>query len=416
MRRLLLIFACVALLIPLSIPQRASAQGLCLRGWPTNWATFGEFVWLNDPLIPETNPLKRMLRGSLTSSGGQDVILASASYSVETWHGLRGIRSISISWLHSGMPDISAIAETAIYLQRRNQVRDAWSTISAPNTGWMQHTVYFPDIVIDTITIVSRLPTSNFLWTLGFIVDEVCFYPANVDASPTPLFTNTPTVTASVTTSPTHTMTPTETPTGTLPTPSDTPVITATSPPLDLPTMDSGGFRTPLPPDQECADIREGCVLWPVPRPPTIVLPSPTILPPQNTLTPIATYTFIPTSSGPDDSSDMLPPALATNLAGGLGMGATRIVLGADGDPADIRNAGHEIGANIGSLWAFVRMLQGVDLGRVGQILAFLILLIAFNLMIRFLLFIIPIVFAFFRLLLQIGQAVTGLIDAIIPF
>jgi hypothetical protein len=89
---------------------------------------------------------------------------------------------------------------------------------------------------------------------------------------------------------------------------------------------------------------------------------------------------------------------VAAYQAGVLGW-ATQIFIGANGTPmADMRNQAHQIGSGIGG---FFRVLRGIrdSVGQTGDLVVILLIVLAFNIMIRIMTFILTFIFFAWRLI-----------------
>ena len=85
--------------------------------------------------------------------------------------------------------------------------------------------------------------------------------------------------------------------------------------------------------------------------------------------------------------------------------------VGPDGSTlADVSNSGNVIGSYVGDFFGLVRAVQSFFLGKTGTIISILILIVAFTLVIDFLLFVIPVLLTLFKIFLQVLQVLTGLI------
>jgi hypothetical protein len=416
MRKIVIVAVSIGLIILfVDRPKPAAAQSLC-----TSFSNFTvAYGWSLTGTINDN-----YLIGELVDVNGTSLKRAMASYSIEAVLGeMRGVSSITYSWLYyGGASMIPGFATVAI--QDHNRTVEArqqiGSVLMVPR--WNRVTETFPNIPVDHLLVYAEVEyLEGIEQMIAINVSEICYYSRS--ATPTPAMTSTSTATRTET--PTLTPSITYTPITLTPTESLTPVHSATplTPTLDL-TLDSGDFGSPLPPDNECRDVLNPCPLFPVPVFEPIDLPSPTGMAvgqnpsgtPMPSLTPLPTFTMYPTGDG-SGNSDLRPISThVSELSDSLYGEATRIVVGADGNPADIPNSAHEIGLNIGTLFGLARTIQSADLGRVGGVISFLILLIAFNIALRLLLFAVPIIAAFFRLILWMLTALAGVIKALRPF
>lgn len=264
---------------------------------------------------------------------------------------------------------------------------------------------------------------------LGVWIESICYRTRAT--TPTPWFTPSfepptrtpsrtpspaPSLTPSVAPSPTQTRTPTDGPTPT-PTNTGTPGPSPTalpSPTGPIPTGSSGSMATAQIPDDRCTDplfADANCRGIPILRPPTLQLQSPTAfvigdMPtylPSVTLYPTGTagvsITGTPPTPIPGVTPQFITPGagVATAIAGqntGLRDG--------QGTPVGIGDGIYRAGAALGTGWGIVRTIANSDLGEVGNILLFIIMLIVFNITVRLILFMYPVIVAIFKIIMEI--------------
>jgi hypothetical protein len=234
-------------------------------------------------------------------------------------------------------------------------------------------------------------------------------------ATPTRTATRTPTPTRTRTATATRTASATFTPITLTPTASSTPLETATPSPAS--TLPNAPLNTPDVPSNACADPDRPCDRFPQPVFPTLALVLPTPVPRANhTLTPLPSMT-----RAADAPANTTPVVIAADigtqvalLPAQIGLDATHVLRDALGTPVDTGNTVYQLGSSVGATFGLFRQFAayGTGIGRSGDILVVLIALIAFNLLIRFILFAIPIV----RMLLNMIIRFVNVVLNLLPF
>lgn len=414
-------------------PRAAQAQGGCYdysTSFPSGW-TVTEGSAYGSPVFVHG------ASGTLPNSTPGKIAGAQFGFTPE-----RAFWSIAAGWLYTGPLDISlphihisfyrAGAEVAVRdYDVRPPIFNSWQIFTVDNLG---------GLVADTIKIqawhaLEGHPADQI--SIAMYPQIICSGPVTT-ATPSPTFvpetrTATPSVTPtdyiSPTPSDTVTLTPSWTPSLTLTGATGTPGPTYTSFPTSTATaVQAGGeiFFTPQGP-RTCGDIFNPCQALPFPVPPleTIELPSPTrinsVTPGGGFLTPTAsptgwtggatsTGTITGTATGTGAPWQPTVDMYSTQAAGAAGLvGTPGTMNDPNGVPGDVFNAANEIGSYIGGFWGFLRAIQSFFLGRAGTIIAFLILVALYIVLLKLLLFILPIMLALFRWLLQI-------LELLIPF
>jgi len=248
-----------------------------------------------------------------------------------------------------------------------------------------------------------------------------------------PTLTNTPVPTNSKT--PTSSFTPSNTPANTA-TPG-TPTATNTggpspTPGAGTPLTANGGLFSPIPPPLACNDILNPCGVNPfmpngiatippvvintiVPvtsvntvSPPTLIIQSTS----TGTITTTPTVTGTVTASVVDGIASYATGIAGLGSNGGAGSGLSGTpgnsmgLLGIDHSTVlDAANSGNQIGSHIGDLFGVVRSSGGWFLGKLGAILAFILLIVGFVITWWLLWWLLPIIVRLFDLLLQLIQA-----------
>jgi hypothetical protein len=256
-------------------------------------------------------------------------------------------------------------------------------------------------------------------------VYSVCLI-AELPPTATPNLFASPTTTTTPSITPSLTSTLTNTPITDTPTPSITPTDTTTpatataqaSATFDM-TLVSGAFYTPKPPDDTCTDILNPCPILPVPNWGSINLPSPTAIPiiVAVTGTPMATFTVVAAYSTQVSDYDLRPLASkAAEINTSAETVETLQLLDADGTPVgDAVNTIHSMGQTMAIPFNLLRSMQEADIGHWWALFVFLLLLLAFNILIRISIFFVPIVIAILRLIAQVLSAIFSIIKTFIP-
>jgi len=272
--------------------------------------------------------------------------------------------------------------------------------------------------------------------------------PSSTPTSPPTATSGGPTLTTTpVPNTPTHTHTPTpsNTPRPTVtpgpgsatagPSPTLSGSATATPEGGVAPGPISGGSFSTIPPPSQCGDALNPCganpfmpngvaaystpvlntvvPITPVPGQPTSTLIFGPYCPtavsgPTNTPCPTQTPDL---SQTPNDAEGAIV-AFATNMyAQNQAILTTPGFVGPDGSTLiDLSNSGNQIGSYLTDFFGLIRAVTSFFLGKTGNIVAILLLILGFTLVVDFLLFVIPVVIAIFKLFLQIATAVFGLI------
>ena len=220
--------------------------------------------------------------------------------------------------------------------------------------------------------------------------------------------------------------------------PSSTSAGSATATPEggEGPAPINGGSFSTIPPPPQCGDALNPCgsnpfmpngvapydtpsgfatfvPITPVPGQPTstlIIGPyCPTVSSgPTNTPCPTQTPNPSQTLSSVEGSVNDYATSMYVNAQQIL---TTPGFVGPDGSTlADVSNSGNVIGSYVGDFFGLVRAVQSFFLGKTGTIISILILIVAFTLVIDFLLFVIPVLLTLFKIFLQVLQVLTGLI------
>ena len=83
----------------------------------------------------------------------------------------------------------------------------------------------------------------------------------------------------------------------------------------------------------------------------------------------------------------------ATNIASSFGeIVITPSLNDGNGDPVSFQDAGNQIGAYVGQAFSVFRAVQGFFLGKTGNIIGLLLLIVAFIIFVRILCFFLPII------------------------
>jgi len=288
----------------------------------------------------------------------------------------------------------------------------------------------FPAPINAARFILDMQGSASEVGSVDIEIVEICYSLADVPTR-TPLPTIPPTFltrTATPTRTPTRTRTPTATRTATATftpitltptasaTASSTPLETATPSPAS--TLPNAPLNTPDVPSNACADPDRPCDRFPQPVFPTLALVLPTQVPRANyTLTPLPSMTSRANSSTAQPTGVVIAADIGTQVAllpAQIGLDATHVLRDALGTPVDTGNTVYQLGSSVGATFGLFRQFAayGTGIGRSGDILVVLIALIAFNLLIRFILFAIPIV----RMLLNMIIRFVNVVLNLLPF
>lgn len=300
------------------------------------------------------------------------------------------------------------------------------------NEDGQQVTSAWPNQRADIAVVDIKLPYDTDTVDPFFLqVEEICYEadfntlvwnpptstppPTSTNPAPTSMPIPSSTATRTRTPAPSGTPVPTITPGGPTLTPSNTLPPTynydgPTSPPTFSPDDAIGvqnPFNSPTPRPPNNGYPFQG------PNFPTLQLPSPTPIPflPTLTLIPAVIVTGTPNS---------MPVAIAqiSTQIGGVAQQAqawsTQIVRDGQGTALpSIANQANRIGSEVGGAFAVIRAIpQGI--GRAGDIVLFLILLIAFNLLLRLFIFIFTVLEWLFRQAKAIFSMVFGFFTMIL--
>ncbi len=432
-------------------PTRAQGTIECNADFPSGWTVVTGSV-------------------SGTNIKGAYVTISGDNYSkIEIYQELypQAVFNVTAAWFMDGFTleypgTITVIlSKDGVNLAQRTITR--WPFVGAGS--WFDPDVFqFSGEIADKVTITISRRIGLFPGDTYIHVYEVCSSPA-ITATPSPTFeiipdtptpepdTPTPTLTATATPGPTQTpsttpsatltLTPSETltPSATL-TPSETntpggPTPTATAPAsstapasatihASATTTKQGlgagnGIFGTIPAPKGCKDPFNPCGVNPFPVPgfATLSLASPTAYrtPTANGTqlqTPVLsgsaspTGTAVATATGTEISGII---ELATQVAGiPEGFRDPPVFTDAAGDPIDLRNAIHLLGNSIGQFFGFLRSLNTLFsiLGRAGALLAFMLLDVAIILLLRVLLFAVPVILALLRWLFRALQLIRG--------
>lgn len=401
----------------------------------------------------QTLPFPEALSGELIATAGTPFVKAAAEYPADPpaiitagaaylFNNIRVTQATVAVYDFVGSKSAPISLEAGLYFDDGVQLNPSGSgdRMYLPDRylSWWVGKVFMPpyDVsdTINTVIIAARVlpasvpPGGVFI---GIALVEICFLQ-QMNPTPTPIFytpfpltasrtpipytpfprTATPTASSTPTRSVTPTSMPTHTPTQTLTftpvthtatvslTPSITLTASETVPSSEAPisTLPSEPVPSPQLPQNACTDLDNPCAIFPQPVFPTVALSVPTNVGTVNyTLTPLPSITSVGTAVGQVTAVPVALAEAATQvnlMRTELGMEATRILLDAQGTPVDIANTAYTFGGNIGGFFGIVRQFadHGTGIGRTGDILLVIIALIAFNLLVRLIIFAIPIV------------------------
>lgn len=402
--KLALILLCLIAGFAPSAPVQA--QVLCINPSASSYNGWGVTGTIT------SNAYGNYIQGAATTTlGGDTWIISEGTYDVRFWHGkARAIQSISVRIALSAVT--TNRGELNIDLLRLpNTVLENKYAFTYPKVlaSPEPHQFTFSATATDYLRVKLVLPENNGVAVLGLWIDQVCFYPASVDPTRTPI-TELETSTPLYTYTPTSSLTPTRTlvstwtppPTSTTGGPTDTLVPTWTA---EHATVPSSLITTPEGFDNPgCIDPSNPCPLFPVPVFPDVSISTLTPVGVPDTLTPLPSITMRAYAVGGGITGTPYPVEnMATSIAMMSTIGAPAAVFtNLEGTPTDLRQTTYEIGATIGGLFGFFRSTASGDWGRIGTIITFLIALIALNLMIRLVFFLVPIALTIIRIVIDV--------------
>jgi len=181
-------------------------------------------------------------------------------------------------------------------------------------------------------------------------------------------------------------------------------------------TPDNSIPNTPVRPDESCTDPSNPCDIFPPLELPDWDLESPTPIPPYGTLTPLPSMTLrsvVTVEIGTGTPMFGEVAYLATyvgQVIDTIGSLSTPALNNIEGTPYELKQTMYEAGESIGSMVGVMRSVATADLGRVGNILLFMLALVALNILIRLLFFLVPIIL---RLVEFVIQVITFILDVI---
>ncbi len=433
MRRASLLVLTFALVSMALLPRPAQAQSeVCLTtGLPVPIPMSGSLsgLWVVDVLQPP-DPVRQLL--------------ASADYPFNNIRVTRATVAIS-DLVANTVPQSRPLELEAALVYFDGTMRHVSGYVERMyvpsfDYGSWQTDIFMPpsDVsgIINRISVSIRgYPQTVSQWmSVGVALTQVCFLsvygtpPTPVPGTPgtnTPTMTRTPTRTATATPMPTSTRTPTPTATPLTHTPtpfthtptlspSDTPAPSATI----ISTLDHGPLPSPVLPENACADPANPCRTYPQIVFPTLSIQMPAPIGTVSyTLTPLPSMTSRANSSTAQPTGVVIAADIGTQVAllpAQIGLEATHVLRDALGTPVDTGNTVYQLGSSVGATFGLFRQFAayGTGIGRSGDILVVLIALIAFNLLIRFILFAIPIV----RMLLTMIIRFVNVVLNLLPF
>lgn len=325
--------------------------------------------------------------------------------------------SVKFNWYTTVLSQWTYGNVQAIY---NGEVLRSLNAIESQPFSWQDATFYFESPVVNNLHFVlsnATSPTGFTVITMAAV--QICGGSAYT-LTPTPTDTFTPSPTPVNSPTPTYTPTITHTPTS-----GPSPTASNTIPPK----IETGNSATPksifatVPPPQQCADFFNPCgpIPWDPIFFPTITLPSvtPVVATP---LLPTGTLIGTPTPAA-TNTGTVTPetPTATPTFNGGQGQIATFVSDGENAsnqlvatpglfDPsgplATLPDSANQVGQHIGDFFGIVRAVQGFFLGKTGTIIFFLLLILLYVIMVRLILFALPIIIKIFDLLLQLIQAI----------
>lgn len=198
------------------------------------------------------------------------------------------------------------------------------------------------------------------------------------------------------------------------PTPSDTPT------PSSTPNSNQRAALATIVPPPNCGLPYQPCgaLPWAVPRLPTMLLPSPTIVATLPSPTPIPlTSTPSPTPTGANTATPAPTSTLIVDVGGltslNSTMAAMQQTLSAQSTQQIILNGtavgpgetAQQLGQNVGNFFGFIRAISTLSLGPVGGLITFGMLALAFVFFVYVASFAMPIIMWIVNLLLRIITA-----------
>lgn len=362
----------------------AKAATFCIdytQNLPGDWnfTTASGFAGGIDP----RSPSYKVAVSASTTVGSQTVERVQASL---TFPSAVKMVSADFYWLVSFYPASLVVPSTELKLSAATLYSS--SVVDAPGVDRLgqlrtgqEHFTYSTG-GIDELLLTADLYYSNdgFLHQVFVEINNICF---DQIATPTPVFTSTPTRTATPantntpTNTPVNTNTPTLTPTGTFftetPAPTSSPIV---------PTVGAGFITMPAP--RDCGGSLNPCnddLPFPVPGFPVLGIESPTAL--AISFAGTATIGAPATGSGNAEQVNNFATRMFEIKGQIEVMGTPVAMLNAQGTPISMAQGFYELGGQIGEGMGFVRALQNLNLGRMGTLIAFILLMFGLMVMLK---------------------------------
>lgn len=199
----------------------------------------------------------------------------------------------------------------------------------------------------------------------------------------------------------------------------DTPTPTPSKTPTPTLSFEQRQLLATIVPPNSCGLPFSPCgsLPWNIPVLPTFYYPSPTIMPtvPTNTPIPITatpsqtgtpgTATPVPSATPPFDTSSLSTFTGGIDSFSGTLMAQATQDVSIDGTPQSINILAEQIGSGAAMPFAYAKGLQLTNFGGTGGIVSFIILIIAFMLLVKLFLFAFPILRGLLDIVLKVITA-----------
>jgi hypothetical protein len=155
-----------------------------------------------------------------------------------------------------------------------------------------------------------------------------------------------------------------------------------------------------------------GALPWAVPKFPTVVLPSPTLLLTTTPIPPTTTPTGYATAGTPTNTPtvtlvpNVLDAAPINTLAAGMSNMSSTLTFSTseievNGTPSSVTSMANQWGGYVGDMFGFIRGIQGILSNRTGQLIVFIFGVLVFVFLVRMSLMFLPFIIGLGRMILQ---------------
>ncbi len=409
----ILTIALIFVAVAISYPEPATAQGnacVQLANFPASW-TITQGTTVSDAVFAAEGTYTGITSNYLDIdlSGLTPVKIASLTFQF-SYSGFGDEYSTDV-----GIEVKSGGSQVGLYQEGFNPLLGTGS--------WSQFVATFPNaLAADEIHVVAvhNATGQHGGNPIGIKITGYCYDPSQSitatpqpSATPQPTSTPLPTETPLPSDTPSHTPIPTNTPNGSetagpsptlepslTPGPSRTPVLSPTAGGVGS-GFGGGKFQT-VPAPGACGDSADNpCGVLPF-QPPvfsTLGLQGPTSISP---------YTPLPTMTGVVGGAGATVVAMATGLnssVNGVIAASTFTISDAQGTPVSLPSAASDMGSKLGDFFGLIRSVAGLNLGKSGVIVAFVLLALAFVLILRIIGFAVKVIKAIIAFVSKIAEA-----------